>query len=72
MEDGQDSKSITLNHLREALLSSSTKRRGNGLATLHQQVIQSGKRGERTLAEVAESPQKYPKTPVPRLSTSSS
>ena len=40
---GQDSKSISLSYLREALLSSSTKRRGTGLATLHQQILQSGK-----------------------------
>lgn len=47
MEDeSQDNKSISLSYLREALLSSSTKRRGTGLATLKQQIVQSGKRGE--------------------------
>lgn len=73
MEDGsQDSKSISLSHLREELLSSSTKRRGIRLATLHQQVVQSGKSSERTFAGVADSPQKYPEAPVLKLSISSS
>ena len=73
MEDGnQDSNSISLSHLHEELLSSSTKKRGTGLATLHQQVVQSGKSSERTFASVADSPQKYREIPVPRLSVSSS
>ena len=73
MEDAdQDSKSTSLSHLREALLSSSTKRRGAGLATLHQLIVQSGKSGERIVIEVADHLQLCHRTPVPRPSTSSS
>ena len=50
MEDGsQDSPS----DLREVLLSSSTKRRGTGLATLRQQIVQSGISCEISFAEIA-------------------
>ena len=43
MEDGiQDEKALDLAGLREALSASSTQRRRAGLATLHQQVKDSG------------------------------
>ncbi len=54
MEDAsQDSKNISLSYLHEALLSSSTKRRGIALTNLHQQIVLSGKSRERAFAEVA-------------------
>ena len=68
----QDSKSINLSDLREALLSSSTNRRGNGLASLRQQIVQSGKSRERTFIDVAECLQNCQSSPVPRLPISSS
>ncbi len=52
MEDAsQDGKSTDLGSLREALLSSSTKRRGSGLSNLHQQIVQSGENGGKMMGE---------------------
>lgn len=73
MDDAsQDSKDIKLSHLRDALLSSSTKRRGTGLANLHQQIVHSGQNGANRVVEVADRPQNYHKKSLQRLSTSSS
>lgn len=73
MDDAsQDSKSISLSHLRDILLSSSTKRRGTGLANLHQQIVHSGQNGESRVVEVADRPQNYQKESLQGLSTSSS
>ncbi len=43
MEDGnEDKRAIDLDGLREALSSSSTKKRGMWLGNLHQQILDSG------------------------------
>ena len=70
MEDtSQDNKSISLSHLRDVLLSSSTKRRGTGLANLHQQIAHSGQNGESRFVEVADRPQNYQRESVQGSST---
>lgn len=71
-EASQDSKSTDFGHLHLILLSSSTKRRGTGLASLHQQILQSGRNGESRFAEIADRLQNYQKIPAPRPSKFSS